>query len=342
MSTPLDHAWPAEGLERVETCPYCGSRERMLAYGDVQDWSFNCAPGKWDYWDCVNCKSLYLDPRPTRSTIGAAYTKYYTHGSASPVSFLQATKTRLRNECLSQTLRASIEPRLHLPRIFNGLITLVGKKVVAPFGWTQLAKQTKGRFMDVGCGAGLTVALAQQLGWDAMGIEIDPAAVRTAQQTGLNILEGTYEQLTQYERQFDCVMCSHVLEHVHDPLDLLEKLKIAIKPDGMLLLTLPNSLSVVRDHFGANWRGLEAPRHLAIPSEPQLMQLLAEYGFSIQSVADDRIETAVESCRIQRRGSIINSQDIAHASQLDIKLRANYVGNDLIKLIGIASPGTDD
>ena len=341
MSTSLDQSWPAEGLERVETCPYCGSSERTLAYGDVQDWSFNCAPGKWDYWDCINCKSLYLDPRPTRSTIGSAYTKYYTHGSASPVSFLQATKTRLRNECLSQMLRATIEPRLNLPRVFSGVISLISQRIVVPFGWAQLAKQTKGRFMDVGCGAGLTVSLAQQLGWDAMGIEIDPAAVRTAQQTRLNIIEGTYEKLNQYEQQFDCIMCSHVLEHVHDPRDLLTMLKIAIKPGGMLLLTLPNSLSILRRHFGANWRGLEAPRHIAIPSESQLMQLLAESGFSIQSVADDQIETAPESFQIQRRGTVLNGQDIAMARQLQTQLHRSSMGNDFIKLVCEAPVGSN-
>lgn len=333
MTSPLDQEWPEQDLERVHSCPYCGSHERTLAYKDVQDWSFHCAPGKWNYWDCVNCQSLYLDPRPTQSTIGAAYAKYYTHSNGEPASLLQAMKARLRNECLSQKLNANIEPRLHLPKILNGLIALIGKRVVMPFGWMTLANHPKGRFMDVGCGAGMTVAMAQQLGWNAMGLEIDPAAVRTAQQSGLNIVEGTYEKLMQYEGKLDCIMCSHVLEHVHDPLDLLVKLKTALKPGGLLLLTLPNSLSALRRHFGADWRGIEAPRHLSIPSEPQLMQLLAESGFSVQSVADNGIETAAESYRIQRRGSVINKQDITKARQLNIRPLAISAGNDFIKFV---------
>lgn len=339
MNTPLDQDWPNQDLEHVEACPYCGSQQRTLAYGGVQDWSFNCAPGKWNYWDCINCQSLYLDPRPTQSSIGAAYAKYYTHHSGEPASLLQMMKTRLRNECLSQKLTASIEPRLHLPKLLDAPLELIGKRVIVPFGWMALARRPKGRFMDVGCGAGQTVALARQLGWSAMGLEIDPAAVRAAQQTGLNILEGTYEELMQYEQQFDCIMCSHVLEHVHNPRDLLEKLKMAIKPGGMLLLSLPNSLSILRRHFGADWRGLEAPRHIAIPSQPQLIQLLAESGFSIKSVADDRIETAVESYRIQRRGSVINRQDTALARRLDIRPQALSACNDFIKLV-CEAPGS--
>jgi 2-polyprenyl-3-methyl-5-hydroxy-6-metoxy-1,4-benzoquinol methylase len=333
MTSPLDQDWPATDVERVHTCPYCGSRERRLAHEDVQDWSFNCAPGKWNYWDCASCQSLYLDPRPTRSTIGAAYAKYYTHGSAAPVSFMQMMKARLRNECLSQKLSADIEPRLHLPKMLDGFVALIGKRVAAPFGWTSLASHQKGRFMDVGCGAGSTVALARQLGWDAMGLEIDPAAVREARRTGLNLVEGTYEKLTHYAQQFDCILCSHVLEHVHEPRDLLAKLKIAIKPGGVLLLTLPNSLSAMRRHFGANWRGLEAPRHLSIPSESRLLQLLAELGFSTQAFTDSGTETAAESYRIQRRGVAISRQDIAMARQLDMHSLATVHVNDFIQVV---------
>src|SRR3990167_2087482 len=172
MNTPLAKKWSTEGLECVDACPYCGSHQRALAYRDVQDWSFGCAPGKWNYWDCLGCHSLFLDPRPTRSTIGLAYARYYTHSNTERVSFLSSTKARLRNECLSKVLNANVEPQLHLPRILNGLVALIGRRVVIPFGWLTLAELSKGRFIDVGCGAGLTVNLAQQLGWTAMGLEI--------------------------------------------------------------------------------------------------------------------------------------------------------------------------
>lgn len=333
MTSPLDGYWPEKDLERVNECPYCGSYERSLAYEDVQDWSFDCAPGKWSYWDCVVCQSLYLDPRPTQMTIGAAYATYYTHSNGESESFLRSIKERLRNECLSQKLDANIQPRLHLTKLLNGVVAIIGKRVSVPFGWTSLAGRPKGSFLDVGCGAGFTVALAQQLGWDAMGLEIDPAAVHEARRFGLNILEGNYAQLTQFEGQFDCIMCSHVLEHVHEPRDLLAKLKSAIKPGGLLLLTLPNALSPMRRHFGANWRGLEAPRHISIPTESKLSQLLSEAGFTIKSVAGTGFETAAESYRIQRRGRILSDQDLTQARQLEMRSLSATTENDLIKFV---------
>ena len=333
LMTRVDIPWPEADLESVRLCPYCGSQERSLVYKDVQDWTFYCANGKWNYWECSNCQSLYLNPRPTQSTIGTAYAKYHTHTSTKASSVLSVIKDRVKNEWWSYKLCADIEPRLHLPRFLQGSLSLVEKRVGVPFGWMMLVKLRKGRFMDVGCGSGQAVDVAQQLGWDAMGIENDPIAVSVARDAGLNIIEATYEQLMRYPQQFDCIMCSHVLEHVHDPRDLLTKIKLAIKPGGVLLLSLPNSLSAVRRHFGVNWRGLEAPRHISIPSEPQLIKMLAEFGFSVRSLADNVTETAAGSYRIQRRGSEINSKDVAFANQLDLQPLATPFGNDLIKLV---------
>lgn len=328
----IDQPWPESDLEYVEACPYCGSHERSLAYKDVQDWSFYCAPGKWTYWDCTLCNSLYLDPRPTIQTIGAAYANYYTHTSAESRSVVSLIKDRMRNECWSHKLRTDIKPRLYLPKILSGPLSLIEKRIKKP-SWMLLAELPKGRFMDVGCGAGLTVSMARQLGWDAMGIEVDPAAVHVAKQAGLNVVEATYEKLMDYPQQFDCIICSHVLEHVYEPRDLIQKIKVAIKPGGLLLLSLPNSLSPLRFHFGANWRGLEAPRHLSIPSEQQLIKLLVELGFSVRSFSDNGTETAEESYRIQRRDTVKNQQDIIMARQLVSKFIATQSGNDLITLI---------
>lgn len=342
MSMPQinNQQWPVNDLEHVPDCPYCSSEKRKLAYVDVEDWSFKCAPGTWNYWDCKNCNSLYLDPRPTVSTIGRAYAKYYTHGGAESLFTLQAAKSRLKNECLTRKLKTPIKPRLHLPTFFGPLLDWIGKWVNVPFGWTLLATGKKGRLMDVGCGDGRAVALAKQLGWDAMGIEIDPEAVRHARQADLNVLEGTDELLSQYEQQFDCIICSHVLEHVHDPCALLAKIKAALKPGGMLLITLPNATSALRHYFGEDWRGLEAPRHIAIPSDAQLMKLLTQANFSVQSYADNQLATAAESYRIRRRGMFLNFRDLTKARRLDLVPLATPFGNDFIKFVCFAPSST--
>lgn len=307
----IEQSWPEDGVEPVQHCPFCGSSERAIAYQDVQDWSFYCAPGKWAYWDCKQCKAIYLNPRPTEATIGRAYEAYYTHSSVNNESILQLVKERIRNECWSHWINADVSPRLHLPKALGLLLKPLKSMLIEPFGLRELASLPKGALMDVGCGNGNMLRLATKLGWQTMGLEIDPAAVMTARNQGLDVLEGTYERLSEYSLSFDCIVCSHVLEHVHNPKNMLIKLKDALKRGGTLLLTLPNSTSALRYHFGENWRGLEAPRHLSIPSMHWLKASLVNMGFSVKQSERNVLPTALESSRIKRRAQTSNAYDKA-------------------------------
>lgn len=296
----IDQAWPAHELENVAACPYCAATSRTLAYKDVQDWSFYGAAGKWSYWNCNECEALYLNPRPTETSIGKAYTTYYTH-SAGGTSALQNFKISLKNECFFHWKNADMQPRLKLPQSLSFLLLPFKKFINLPFELNQLVQQRKGKLLDVGCGSGRSLLSAQQLGWDVTGLEIDPNAVKAAREQGLTVIEGDFRQLKQLENQFDCIICSHVLEHVHFPLELLELLTQALRPQGVLLLSLPNAKSHVREEFGADWRGLEAPRHLGIPSLKKLTALLE--GLNFQDIRQTNVDnlTVVESIRIRNR-----------------------------------------
>ncbi len=317
METPdtsrIDRPWPDADLERIECCPYCDAPERTVAHSDVQDWSFYAAPGKWTYWTCTRCGSLYLSPRPTAATLGQAYRTYHTHQLAQRESFLRRVKDRLINECWSHWLAIDLRPRLRLPRALKWLLVPLQARLVEPFEIAELVKLPKGRLVDVGCGNGGMLSIAKRLGWQAVGLEIDPVAASAARARGLDVLDGSYERLAAFRRQLDCIICSHVLEHVHDPRDLLVKLAEALKPGGTLLLSLPNATSLMRQYFGNDWRGLEAPRHLTIPSMSQLTANLRDVGFSVRQRPLARSWTAAESARIRRRGTRLNAHDRAVA-----------------------------
>ena len=94
----IDEPWPDSDLEPVECCPYCHARERTLAHRDTQDWSFYGAPGKWNYWECTRCQSLYLSPRPMPASLARAYGSYYTHRVTGRESLVRRLKERIVNE----------------------------------------------------------------------------------------------------------------------------------------------------------------------------------------------------------------------------------------------------
>jgi SAM-dependent methyltransferase len=213
---------------------------------------------------------------------------------------LKQLKGRVKNEFFSYELQVNLSPRLYLPRYLNWLLLLLKLKVVEPFGLSTLARLPKGKLLDVGCGNGEMLKFAEQMGWDGMGLELDPAAVKSTKQRGLNVLQGGYERLDDYPSHFDCIIFSHVLEHVHNPLQALVKIKNSLKPGGVLLLSCPNSMSKAEEYFGQYWRGLEAPRHIAIPAAHFLRQHLDAMGFSVEQRVINTFPTIRESMDIQQ------------------------------------------
>jgi 2-polyprenyl-3-methyl-5-hydroxy-6-metoxy-1,4-benzoquinol methylase len=154
--------------------------------------------------------------------------------------------------------------------------------------------------MDVGCGNGGNLLAARQLGWSVQGIEIDPQAAAAARALQLDVIVGDYRCLTDFAGEFDCLICSHVIEHVHTPLELLRALHAALKPGGVALICLPNAESVVLNIVGENWRGLEAPRHLAIPTWRHMIQLTTSMGFVVEASSATPWATLDDSLAIAR------------------------------------------
>lgn len=331
---PLDESWAQHELEPVSACPYCGGAHRALAYQNVQDWSFGATAGRWNYWRCGDCQALFLNPRPSAASIAKAYGRYYTHGDAPALTFAAAFTQRLRNEYWSQLFATPVVPRLGMPQWTAPLLGLLKPWIAEPFGLRQLAQLPRGVLIDVGCGNGDTVKRAGQLGWQAMGIELDAAAVSAAQARGLNVIEGSYEALSLYVGQADCLICSHVVEHVHQPLKLLRLLLAALKPQGVLLLSAPNAASHLGERYGENWRGLEAPRHLAIPDAIWLMDWLRAQGFNCSQMPSHDVVMAVESERITRRAMKTMPSDVKAGKKMARTItRPTMSRQDIVQLV---------
>jgi 2-polyprenyl-3-methyl-5-hydroxy-6-metoxy-1,4-benzoquinol methylase len=335
MNKPNCEDWPANELEDVLCCPYCRSTANRQVYTGVQDWSFGTAPGKWSYSECQNCACIYINPRPKESSMSTAYENYYTQGKNDEDSMFQDFRNRLKNEWISCLSGFCIEPRLSIPSFVITITARLFNKEKLPFGFDEIVQEDKGKFLDFGCGSGYYLNLFRKFGWDAMGVDADPLAVESARKLGLSVLNGSYSLLDDYPNYFDCVMCSHVLEHMHQPIEFLGAITNSLKQGGMLILSLPNSTSALRYYFGSDWRGLEAPRHISIPSQHALKNLLAGFGYVVSSRADTYPDTATESFRMKRRSLTANIIDRIKSRLLSPKPLIEDVTNDFIKFICI-------
>jgi 2-polyprenyl-3-methyl-5-hydroxy-6-metoxy-1,4-benzoquinol methylase len=102
-----------------------------------------------------------------------------------------------------------------------------------------------GRALDVGCGRGQLGAAVRQLGWEVWGVEQSGEACATAEKRLHRLIEADLHDLDKVrlavgETRFDGLIFSDVLEHVYDPLGVLEKYLAFVKPGGRVFLSVPN------------------------------------------------------------------------------------------------------
>jgi SAM-dependent methyltransferase len=143
---------------------------------------------------------------------------------------------------------------------------------------TLSARGDANRLLDVGSGTGSLVLRARELGWMAEGVEPDGAAVLAAQARGAPTTQGTADAL--HIAQYDVITLNHVIEHVHEPTDVLGTCLRALRPGGSLWLAAPNVGSLGHRVLGTHWYGLDTPRHLTIFSEAGLGAALRSAGFA--------------------------------------------------------------
>jgi 2-polyprenyl-3-methyl-5-hydroxy-6-metoxy-1,4-benzoquinol methylase len=281
-----DKVWPNTDLEFVETCPVCGCPVRTRLHGGLKDWTFRCAPGEWSLWTCAACESGYLDPRPSQASVGRAYASYYTHSAqVAPCDYESLSALRRLRRVLANGYVAwryghsTPEPASKLGVV--AALFLPSLKTNLDYKYRNLPRPSalKSALLDVGCGDGNFLQLAAASGWQTLGVDFDGAAVARARERGLVVLEGGVEALTSRHDEFDVITMSHVIEHAHDPLYMLEACYRLLKPGGCLWIETPNILSYSHARFGRFWRGLEAPRHLVMFNDESLRSIISRAGF---------------------------------------------------------------
>ncbi len=280
----LGAKWPEDGLEAVQECPICGSRERAALHEGLTDTVFFCAPGRWTLYRCADCNSGYLDPRPTPERIGLAYQSYYTHSTENIKTL--GSKLRLHRRlkrALANDYRNARFGYGYQPALFGGrwLVPLFpGQRAVLDAEGRDLPRPWPGAtLLDVGCGNGMFLAHARQVGWEAEGLDFDPVAVEGCKRRGLKVQLGGMELVSNRENAFDVITLSHVIEHVHAPLEMLAACRRVLKPNGLLWIETPNIEAAGHKIFGQSWRGLEPPRHLTLFSVKAMEQALNRTGF---------------------------------------------------------------
>jgi SAM-dependent methyltransferase len=147
------------------------------------------------------------------------------------------------------------------------------------------AVKKNGRLLDFGCGNGAFARFMSMRGFDAVGLE--PFSLgSTLTENNLQLIQAPLQQARAQLGEFDVITLWHVLEHLTNPVQVLETLSHHLRPEGLLIVSVPNFRSWQSALFKGTWFHLDPPRHLIHFEPDTLSSCLQRAG--LEKVAERR------------------------------------------------------
>lgn len=249
---------PTEG---VDDCVLCG-----VAGVDDSRWAGLLAlPPPYGVRRCPKCKLRWLSPRPGPQGLSILYSAEHYFHSGEGTGY--ATFVAERSEHFRARLRE--------------MVSHIGQG---------------GRILDYGAATGEFVAIATEMGLEAVGVEFSEAARLEALDKGVRLLAPDQE----VAGPFDAIHMNHVLEHMPDPLAHLRWCHSMLRPGGLLVVEVPsqfdNDFDALKRALGRGGKqaGFDAfsLHHTYFFTPRNMAAMFARAGFSVQ-----RVRTFVPSQR---------------------------------------------
>ncbi|MBN2483454.1 MAG: class I SAM-dependent methyltransferase [Candidatus Omnitrophica bacterium] len=141
-----------------------------------------------------------------------------------------------------------------------------------------------GKVLDIGCQTGIYLqALPASI--EKYGIERSRwAAEHTRKITGAGIRTGKVEDGYFEQGFFDVINMSYVVEHLQHPPVIIKKIVSWLKPQGTLIISVPNFDSFCAKVFREFYRLVEPRQHLFLTTPASLRYLLDQMGVKIEKI----------------------------------------------------------
>lgn len=166
---------------------------------------------------CKSCGLIYLNPRWSKEDYNVFYTYYYD---------------KLY--------------RLETKEDYGTSAVIYNIKEI----WSRIKDQIKPgkefNILDVGCGYGYGLKYLQEQVPNAtlFGIEASPDSIETLQSkaVGATLVTDDFDSAWEnnYEGKMDLIILRHVFEHLLNPIETLNKLRKALKPNGVIYFAVPD------------------------------------------------------------------------------------------------------
>ena len=224
-------------------CALCGARDTKRLYT------------KFDHGieRCRRCGLIYANPRAPEASILARYTPEYFWEEYLPAAAAPGGKVDL-----------DYQDQRH------------GSMLAFIRGQAPRAR----RMLEVGTGAGLFLKAAQRAGWDTAGLEVSHEGSAFARERlNLDVRTERAEEMSFPAASFDVAVMFDVIEHLFNPIAVLQATRRAVAPGGILVVTTPNYDALSRLVLGVDWAVLSPLEHVYYFTERTLSGMLRKSGW---------------------------------------------------------------
>lgn len=208
----------------------------------------------YQYYSCTNCFTSQLNPLPTQIELDTLYDKYHLSDEKGG-----------SYDWVEDRMKADFPAKIKLVKHYTS--------------------KTKIKLLDVGCGKGFFVQACLKHNIDAIGIDISASGINYAK----NILNIKAEQtdITNFSKRlenqncFDVITLWATIEHLPNPIEVLNSIHSCLKPGGLLFLDTGLGNERFEKFLPGHSQWYDAPQHLFVYSVEGLKSLLNNAGFNI-------------------------------------------------------------
>lgn len=233
----------------IETipCNFCGSKENNV-YDELENWKIV---------KCNNCGFTFTNPRPTLESLPQYYAEEYFKDERHRAKFYNEDSTvKVINQDYTNRIQ---DVENYVPK--------------------------RGSVLEIGCARGGFLSKLRDRGWEIEGVEISQDACNLAKELyGIDQFCGVFAEY-QTTKKFDVICMYQTLEHVPDPKEVLEKAYQMLKPNGVVVVEIPN-INCLEMKYSADRRRLsyDLPRHLNHFSPQFLSEQMKKMGYQIADI----------------------------------------------------------
>ncbi len=233
----------------LNKCPICNAYQTELF---LQTKDYFLTNEDFPIVKCIECGFRYTNPRPNEEAIGSYYDseEYISHTNE---------KKGLISTIYQFVRNYSINKKVNIVKDY----------------------QKHGKALDIGCGTGEFLNALSKNGFETFGIEPNIVARNQAIENYHLDIKEEKEILNFQNSTLDIITMWHVLEHVYNLNDRLEHIQNILKPDGHLVVAVPNPDSFDAKKYEKYWAAYDVPRHLYHFGQIDITNLFERFSFEV-------------------------------------------------------------